>query len=96
MFLIILENFQVSIKLSIAELGVAGYFMSCFAILAEKPGRWAELAMNVFPRWLESVPVFMRKIKFYPERIPLGAVNNIFLFVGDADGFINGHDVFDL
>ena len=41
------------------------------SVLLDRPSRWGELSMNVFPRYLESLPIYFGKQHLWP-RIPKG------------------------
>jgi hypothetical protein len=46
-------------------------FFSTFGILFEAPARRGEIAMYVFPRYIESLKTFLGKMRLWPE-IPMG------------------------
>lgn len=47
-------------------IGAFGASVSPWAMLFEDKRRWAEYALNVFPRYLESIPVFIGKQGLWP------------------------------
>jgi hypothetical protein len=46
-------------------------FLSTFGILFEAPARRGEIAMYVFPRYIESLKTYLGKMKLFPN-IPMG------------------------
>lgn len=59
-------------------------FFASAPLALEAPGRRLEIFQYQFPRYLESIPVFLRKRKLFPQRVVFGSVR-FFLIISEHD-----------
>lgn len=54
--------------------------LSSACLMIEEKSRIQEIAMYVFPRWIESVPLYYRKTNLWPKNSIIGDVKFFLIF----------------